>query len=100
MLVNTPKGSDRFSRLDMDTLSSTLQVAHQYNGGFNEHTKAHPKRARFFSLISQGRTVEQAVASCLYVPLYRRMIRMAKRIVRAVLGDKGMRAVKYMVKKQ
>ena len=85
VLVNTPKGSDCFSRLDMDTLPSTLQVAHQYNGGFNEHTKAHPKRARFFSLIAVGRTVEQAVASCLHVPLWRRVLSKGKRGVKKVI---------------
>ena len=69
----------------MDTLPSTLQVAHQYNGGFNEHTRVHPKRAKFFSLISQGRTVEQAVASCLHVPLYRRALSKGKRGVKKVV---------------
>ena len=85
VLINTPKGNDLFSRLDMETLPSTLQVAHQYNGGFNEHTKAHPKRARFFTLIAGGRTVEQAVASCLHVPLWRRVLSKAKRGVKKII---------------
>ena len=100
VLVNTPKGSACFHGLDLDTLPSTMQVVHRSNGSYAHSVRMHPKRSLFFSLASQGRTVEQAVAICLQVPLYRRMIRMAKRIVRAVLGDKGMRAVKYMVKKQ
>ena len=98
VLINTPKGNDRFCRLNMDTLPSTLQVAHQYNGGFNEHTKAHPKRTKFFSLIAEGKTVEQAVDLCLHVPLYKRALakgkRGVKRIIKILLGDAGVKTIK------
>ena len=102
VLVNTPKGNDYFSRLDMDILPSTLEVAHQYNGGFNEHTKAHPKRAKFFALLQNGKTVEQAVNVCLHVPLYKRCIakgkRGVKKLIKFVLGPSGVAAVKKMIK--
>ena len=103
VLVNTPKGNDRFSRLDMDILPSTLEVAHQYNGGFNEHTKAHPKRAKFFALLQNGKTVEQAVTICLHIPLYKRAIakgkRGVKKILKLILGESGVAAVKKMMGK-
>ena len=85
VLINTQKGNDRFNHLDMDTLPSSLQVAQQYNGGFNEHTKAHPKRDSFFSLIAGGKTVAQAVDRCLHVPLCRRALTKGKRGVKKVV---------------
>ena len=103
VLVNTSKGNDYFNRLDMETLPSSLQVAQQYNGGFNEHTKPHPKRAKFFSLIAKDKTVEQAVAACLHVPLYRRALlkgkRGVKKAVKIVFGDNGVQTVKRLLGK-
>ena len=68
VLVNTRKGDDRFRRLDLETLPSTLQTVHRHNVSYGQSARRHPRRGRFFSLISQGRTVEQAVAACLHVP--------------------------------
>ena len=57
----------------------------------------HPRRSKFFLLISQGRTVEQAVAVCLYVPFWRRVLSIGKRgvkkVVKLVLGDAGVKGV-------
>ena len=70
---------------------------------FNEHTKAHPKRAKFFSLISEDRTVEQAVASCLHVPLYRRVLSKGKRwvkmLVKIIFGNVGVTPIKKVLGK-
>ncbi len=98
VLVNTPKGSAHFHGLDLDTLPSTMEVVHRSNGSYAHSVRMHPKRSLFFSLTSQGRTVEQAVAVCLHVSLWRRALAKGKRgmrkIIRAVLGDAGVKAVK------
>ena len=86
VLINTKKGSDHFGRLDMDTLPSTIEVVHRYNPAFSSSAKAHPKREKFFLLLQQGKSVEQAVNICLHVPLYKRII------------SKGKRGVKKLVK--
>ena len=103
VFVNTSKGNDHFSRLDMETFPSTLQVAIQHNGAFNGSTKAHPKRAKFFSLIAEGKTVEQAVAACLHIPFYRRLVTLGKSIVRrlinTVFGDAGVKAFRKILGK-
>lgn len=65
VLVNTPKGKAYFDRLNMIVRPSTLEQARLCNGGFNEHTSPHPKRAKFFKLIGNGKTIEQAVNVCL-----------------------------------
>lgn len=65
VLVNTPKGKAYFDRLNMIVRPSTLEKARLCNGGFNEHTTPHPKRAKFFKLIGNGKTIEQAVNVCL-----------------------------------
>lgn len=98
VLLNTKKGEEYFSRLPMDMMPSNLEKAHYYNGGFNEHTKAHPKRVLFFDLISQGKTIKDAVDICLKISLPSRiknkMKRLVKGVVKQVLGDKGVKIVK------
>ena len=82
VLLNTKKGEEYFSELSMDILPSTLDQAHFYNGGFNEHTKAHPKRDQFFFLIENGKSIKAAVEKCLRLPFMQRVVRMAKRMVK------------------
>ena len=86
VLVNTRKGDDRFRRLDLETLPSTLQAVHRHNVVYGQSARRHPRRGRFFSLTAKGRTVEQAVAACLHVPLYRRAIANGKRWVKRVIN--------------
>ena len=85
VLLNTKKGEDYFSRLSMDVLPSTLEQARFYNGGFNEHTKAHPKRDQFFFLIENGKSIKAAVEICLRLPFKQRVVRIVKRIVKKVV---------------
>lgn len=98
VLLNTKKGEDYFSRLSMNVLPSTLEQAHFYNGGFNEHTKAHPKRDKFFMLIENGKIVKSAVDICLKISLSSRVKNktkcLVKEVVKQVLGDKGVDVIK------
>ena len=104
VLVNTVKGKNAFEQLQMDVHESTLEIAHTYNGGFNEHTKAHPKRALFFLLIQQGKTVREAVDICLHISLSRRVVSKMKHYlkiaVKQVLGDNGVKVVKHVLGKR
>ena len=103
VLLNSKKGEEYFSRLSMDILPSTLKLAHQYNGGFNEHTKAHPKRDQFFALIENGKSVKAAVEVCLRLPFKQRMVRMVKRMIKkslkCVLPDSAVEAIKKIKNK-
>ena len=98
VLVNSSKGKGYFDSLNMTVRNSTLDKAHLYNGGFNEHTHAHPKRVLFFTLISQGKTIKDAVDICLKISLPSRIKNKTKRLVKGavkqVLGDAGVKAVK------
>ena len=85
VLVNTNKGKEYFDKLDMIVRESTLEKAHFCNGGFNEQTAPHPKRALFYSLIQQGKTVHAAVDACLHIPLYRKAAAKAKSLVKKVV---------------
>lgn len=85
VLLNTKKGEEYFSRLPMDMMPSNLEKAHYYNGGFNEHTKAHPKRDQFFFLIENGKSIKAAVEICLRLPFKQRVVRIVKRIVKKVV---------------
>ena len=103
VLVNTAKGKAFFDKLGMVVRESTLEKANLCNGGLNEHTEQHPKRNLFFSLIQQGKTVQDAVRVCLQVSLLRRCIgkskRLIKKAVKQVLGDNGMKVVKHVLGK-
>lgn len=103
VLVNSSKGKGYFDSLNMTVRNSTLDKAHLYNGGFNEHTHAHPKRVLFFTLISQGKTIKDAVDICLKISLPSRIKNKTKRLVKGavkqVLGDAGVKAVKNVLGK-
>ena len=103
VLLNTKKGEDYFSRLPMDMMPSNLEKAHYYNGGFNEHTKAHPKRDQFFFLIENGKSIKAAVEICLRLPFKQRVVRVVKRIVKKVvktiLPVASVQAIKKAVKR-
>ena len=103
VLLNTKKGKDYFSRLPMDMMPSNLEKAHYYNGGFNEHTKAHPKRDQFFFLIENGKSIKAAVEICLRLPFKQRVVRVVKRIVKKVvktiLPASSVQAIKKAVKR-
>lgn len=98
VLVNTSKGKEYFDRLNMTVRKSDLDKANLCNGGFNEHTHVHPKRALFFALIYQGKTIKDAVDICLKISLSSRVKnktkRLVKGVVKQVLGDKGIKVVK------
>lgn len=82
----------------MTVRKSTLDKAHLCNGGFNEHTQVYPKRVLFFDLISQGKTIKDAVDICLKISLpasiKNKMKRLVKGTVKQILGDKGVKAIK------
>lgn len=103
VLLNTKKGEEYFSRLPMDMMPSNLEKAHYYNGGFNEHTKAHPKRDQFFFLIENGKSIKAAVDICLRLPFKQRVIRVVKRIVKKIvkkiLPASSVQAIKKAVKR-
>lgn len=102
VLLNTKKGEDYFSRLSMDMMPSNLEQAHYYNGGFNEHTKAHPKRDQFFFLIENGKSIEAAVGICLRLPFKQRVVRVAKsmvkKVIKKVLPISAVQAIKKAAK--
>lgn len=103
VLVNTSKGKKYFDGLNMTVRNSTLDKAHLCNGGFNEHTKTHPKRLLFFTLLNEGKTIEEAVNKCLFVPVYRRIFQKqkspVKSFVKRVLGDSGIKVIKKILVK-
>lgn len=103
VLLNTKKGEEYFSRLPMDMMPSNLEKAHYYNGGFNEHTKAHPKRDQFFFLIENGKSIKVAVDICLRLPFKQRVVRVVKRIVKkivkTILPASSVQAIKKAVKR-
>ena len=98
VLINTPKGKEFLQKVKMEKWESSYALVRRVNGGFSPYAWLNPKRALFFKLIWQGATVRQAVAICLHIPLYRRVIRKAKMLTKAaveqVLGDAGVKAVK------
>ena len=98
VLINTPKGKEFLQKVKMEKWESSYALVSRANGGFSPYAWLNPKRSLFFKLIWQGATVRQAVAICLHIPLYRRVIRKAKMLTKAavkqVLDDAGVKAVK------
>ena len=69
VLVNTQKGKEYFELLGMDVRKSSLEIVHQFNGVFCKSVNKHPKRSLFFTLISDKKTIKEAVYICSIIPL-------------------------------
>lgn len=85
VLINTPKGKEFLQKVKMEKWESSYALVSRANGGFSPYAWLNPKRSLFFKLIWQGATVRQAVAICLHIPLYRRVIRKAKMLTKAAV---------------
>lgn len=103
VLINTQKGKEFFGLLGMDVRKSSLEIVHQYNGGFKEHTKVHPKRSLFFAMISEGKTIKYTVDICLQISFSSKILnstkRLLKKMVKKVLGKTGTTAIKVFLKR-
>lgn len=98
VLINSQKGKVYFDSLNMEVHNSSIEIAHHYNGGFNEHTQAHSKRSLFFVMISEGKPVKDAVDICLQIPLSSQIMnslkRLIKRVLKYILGEAGVSKIK------
>ena len=72
VLLNTSAGIDVFSHLDMEVRESTLEDARRFNGGFNENTPSHPKRAKFFRTYPDSESLAETVNRVLHVSVVRK----------------------------
>lgn len=89
VLINTEKGRDAFQILDMEVRTSNLKDAMMLNGGFNEQVTPHPKRQLFFNRFRSGEPVSRIVVECLRIPLYRRLVRKVKNVIKRILQIKN-----------
>ena len=97
VMINTIGGDRMFDRLKFETRNSSLSVAKQYNGGFNDKLSPHPKRMLFFRQYEKGnRTIERMVCSILNAPLHRRVIDKVKHILRLILPQGMIKLMKKL----
>ena len=88
VLLNTDKGKDAFSTLDMDIRKSTLEDARRFNNGFKDCVKEHPKRGKFYGSLSRQKTVSSTVERTLHVSLFRKVCRKVKNKLKGLLRIK------------
>lgn len=104
VLVNTQKGKEYFDLLGMDVRKSSLEIVHQFNGVFCKSVNKHPKRSLFFTLISDKKTIKEAVYICSIIPLYSRILnkfkRLVKKSIKYILGDMGIKIIKNVLNKK
>ena len=86
VILYSEKGRKVFAGLDLTVREVSSENAHLYNGGFNEHTLPHPKRAKFFRMISSGYSVSDSVTTCLKVSVIRRNLRRIKTVMKKILN--------------
>ena len=86
VILYSEKGRKVFAGLDLTVREVSSENAHLYNGGFNEHTLPHPKRAKFFRMISCGYSVSDSVTTCLKVSVIRRNLRRIKTVMKKILN--------------
>ena len=85
-LVNTDKGQMIFNKLHLLSAKISLDSVKEYNGGFNENTKVHPKRKSFFLIKQQtDYNFSQTIMKVLEISLSQRIINNIKRIIKKLI---------------
>lgn len=85
VLISSTKGLHYFNALPMEVRETTLADAKENNGGFKEYIVVHSRRSDFFRRLNRGASVTKAVELSLKEPLFRKVIRLGKRVMRKVL---------------
>lgn len=85
-LVNTDKGQMIFNKLHLLSAKISLDSVKEYNGGFNENTKVHPKRKSFFLIKQQtDYNFSQTIMKVLEISLSQRIINYIKLIINKLI---------------
>lgn len=105
VVVSTDKGFEYFNALPVEVRDANISDAKATNGGFKERLRIHPKRELFYKRFRSRRcTVEQNVKNVLTTPPVKKILQFTKKIIKSiikgVLGDKGVDAVKAILKKK
>lgn len=89
VLVNTEKGKAILNNLDIEKRISSLEAARNFNGGFKEHIKEHPKRSFFFKELDKGQTIEEAVNKSLKTSFLFKSKNKIKNLVKHFISKKN-----------
>lgn len=90
VLLNTEKGENIFSVLDMEIRQSSLDDARYFNGGFKENIAQPSKRTFFFAELNKGNSVENAVNKALQMSFFVKLKRNVKRIIKYFIRKIGL----------
>lgn len=90
VLLNTEKGENIFSVLDMEIRQSSLDDARYFNGGFKENIAQPSKRTSFFAELNKGNSVENAVNKALQMSFFVKLKRNVKRIIKYFIRKIGL----------
>ena len=83
ILVGGEKGEQMLESIGLETrLSSMEDAVLRFNRSYMEPPAPHPDRANFFKYVSKGMTVDRSVEAIFSVPLYKRVYRRLKRMIK------------------
>ena len=86
VLINTDKGKDVFSTLDMDIRKSALEDAKRFNNGFKSEICIPHKRAIFFERVKSNLIIKE-ISKCLRLPFKIRLINYIKYNIKRFLPN-------------
>ena len=84
-----PVGKAILNNLDIEKRISSLEAARNFNGGFKEHIKEHPKRSFFFKELDKGQTIEEAVNKSLKTSFLFKSKNKIKNLVKHFISKKN-----------
>lgn len=82
VLISSEKGQQTIDSLPLETRPSSLDKVRPLNGGFREEVKIPPQRDLFYQAFQEGKPLQETIGRLLHVPLYRRISRKIKQIIR------------------
>lgn len=87
VLVNTLKGEQYFTSLDINARVSSWENVRQYNVSFEKSAIPHRKRKAFFETFYSGFPVSEVIARCLHIPLYITIFYKVKNLARRIVKN-------------
>lgn len=85
VLVGSGKGKQCWKIIGLETRFSNMEDAvSRFNRSYMDPPASHPQRDDFFKFVSRGMTVACSVERILAVPLYKRVYRRLRRMIKRV----------------
>ena len=90
ILMNTPKGTDAYSNLNLISKEKKFEEGIKYNSAYYRSSSPHPNRTKFFKNLDKADCISSHIYKMLVPSLFTRIKNKVKRYIKAILRKTGL----------